>query len=181
MIEPEDRRLVAAITSRGDERAFGVLYDRYTFVLYRLALRLTGGNEPEAQEIVHDAWVRAVERLATFGWHSALRTWLSGIVVNRWREMARAESRDVRESIEELGLGADDQRLSGTFDRIDLERAIASLAPRYREVFVLHDVEGYAHEEIAELLGVEPGTSKSQLSRARRALRAVLGTERNAP
>ncbi len=172
---------MSAVITHGDERAFGTLYDRHTPALYRLALRLTGGHEPESQEIVHDAWVRAVERWTTFAWRSALRTWLSAIVINRWKEMARAESRDVGPTVDELALGGDDAALRGTFDRIDLERAIAALSPGYRQVFVLHDVEGYTHDEIAELLDVEPGTSKSQLSRARRALRAALGPRGDVP
>jgi len=76
--------------------------------------------------------------------------------------------------VDDLALGVDDVALRGSYDRLDLERAIEGLADGFRQVFVLHDVQGYTHEEIADLLGIEPGTSKSQLSRARRALRRVL-------
>ena len=159
---------------RGDERAFGTLYRRYTPALYALAMRLAGGDAPEAQEIVHDAWVRAVDRLGSFEGRSTLRVWLSGFVVNRWRELARAGARDAGPSIEDLALGVEDAALRGTFERIDLERVIAALPAGYRQVFVLHDIEGYSHDEIAGLLDIAAGTSKSQLSRARRVLRRAL-------
>ena len=164
---------MSAVVTRRDERAFATLYDRHTPALYRLALRLTGGSDVEAEEITHDAWVRAVERLATFEWRAALRTWLCAFVVRRARERDRAEARNIQ-PVDDLALGADDMALRGTYDRLDLERAIAGLADGFRQVFVLHDVQGYTHEEIADLLGIEPGTSKSQLFRARRALRQAL-------
>ncbi len=137
-------------------------------------MRLTGGDEPEAQEIVHDAWVRAGDRLGAFEGRSTLRVWLSGIVVNRWREVARAGARDAGPPIEDLSLGTEDGALRGVFDKIDLERVIAALPPGYRQVFILHDIEGYTHEEIAGLLDIAAGTSKSQLSCARRELRRAL-------
>lgn len=159
--------------TRGDERAFASLYDRHTPALYRLALRLTGGSEAEAEEITHDAWVRAVERLATFEWRATLRTWLCAFVVRCARERDRLAARSWH-VIEDLPPGADDGAPPDAYDRLDLERAIMGLADGFRQVFVLHDVEGYTHQEIADLLGIEPGTSKSQLFRARRALRLAL-------
>lgn len=173
MTPDADRPLVDAIIASGDERAFAALYDRHTPALYRLALRLTGGVESEAAEIAHDAWVEAVERLARFEWRAPLRTWLCAFVVHRWRQLGRAAKRDAG-TVQDLGLGADDAELTGVYGRLDLERAIAGLADGYRQVFVLHDVEGYTHDEIADLLGLSPGTSKSQLSRARLALRRAL-------
>ena len=153
-----------------DERAFGRLYDEHTPYLYRLALRLTGGDAPLAEDCVHDAWIRAVTRWATFEGRSSLRTWLGGFVVNRVRESWRTP---VDESLPEV-LPADDPYLLAAADRVDLERAIAALPPGYRAVLVLHDVEGWTHEQIGERLGLAPGTSKSQLSRARDAMKARL-------
>lgn len=176
MTPDDDQALVEAVLQRGDERAFTVLYGRHTPVLYGLALRLTGGRDADAEDVVHDAWVRAAERLGEFEWRSALATWLSGFVVRRWREVARQRSRRDEIPIDDAGLSVDDRRLEGTFDRLVLEQAVAALAAGYREVLVLHDVYGYTHDEIAAMLGVETGTSKSQLSRARRALRMALGT-----
>lgn len=173
----EDRSLVEAVVARRDERAFVALYDRHAGVMYGLALRLTGGDAPEAQTILHDAWVGAVERLASFEWRAELRTWLCAFVVNGARALAREAGRNPGPDIEDLSLGREDERLTGAIARVDLERAVARLPPGYRHVFVLHDVEGYTHDEIATHLGITPGTSKSQLSRARGALRRVLAPE----
>ncbi|HEU5261484.1 MAG TPA: RNA polymerase sigma factor [Gemmatimonadales bacterium] len=174
MTGPDDRALVAAVRDHGDERAFTTLYRRHTPALYALALRLTGAVEVDAQEVVHDAWVRAVERLAQFEWRAALRTWLCGIMIRRWRELLRERGRRDVVPLEESPLPVEDQALRGTFDRLELERAVADLPPGYREVFVLHDIEGYTHDEIGALLGIQAGTSKSQLAHARRALRRML-------
>ena len=167
-----DRPLVAALVRRRDERAFSSLYDRHATYLYRFALRLTAGDEDVAQDLVHDAWVRAVQRVAAFEWRSTLRTWLAGFVVSLWRERQRLESRELPLDDSHSDNGA---TLPASLDRLDVERALASLAPGFREVLVLHDIEGYTHEEIAVMLGVQPGTSKSQLSRARAAVRRALG------
>jgi len=172
----EDRPLVEAVLARRDEHAFAALYDRHAAVMYGLALRLTGGDAPEAQAILQDAWVSAIERLATFEWRAELRTWLCAFVVNGVRALAREAGRDPGPSIEHLPLGREDERLGGAIARVDLERAVARLPPGYRHVFVLHDVEGYTHDEIATHLGITPGTSKSQLSRARATLRRVLAS-----
>jgi RNA polymerase sigma-70 factor (ECF subfamily) len=157
-----------------NERAFAALYDEHTPALYGLALRLAGGNARDAEDIVHEAWMRAVGRLADFAGRSALRTWLCGFVVNCWREMVRRRGDREWPLDEAPEPGAEDGELTGTFDRLELERGLQALAPGYREVLVLHDVEGYSHEEIAVLRGVAIGTSKSQLARARRALRRML-------
>jgi RNA polymerase sigma-70 factor (ECF subfamily) len=170
----EDRALVARVVSHGDERAFGTLYDRHTGYLYALALRLTGGDAAAAEDVVHDAWVRASRRLTRFEWRSALRTWLAGFVIRCAAEAARAADEVVGHA---EAAGAEDGTLTALADRVDLERAIAGLPPGFRQVLVLHDVEGYTHEEVGRLLGIEPGTSKSQLSRARAAVRRTLGEE----
>lgn len=170
----DDRELAAAVARSGDERAFRALYRRHTPALYRLALRLGGGDGTWAEELVQLAWIRAVEGLGAFGWRSSLSTWLGGIAVNCARELWR-ETRIRGEAVLEDARGERAARRSPDVEnRIDLERAIERLPDGYREVFVLHDVEGYTHEEIGELLGIETGTSKSQLSRARGRLRAAL-------
>jgi RNA polymerase sigma factor (sigma-70 family) len=167
----DDRRLVARFLERRDESAFRALYRRHTPFLYRLLLRMSGGVEA-ADEGVQETWVRAASGLASFGWRSALRTWLVGIAIYWWREEERRRGRFTEAPPEaELAHAPPWPR---EVDRIDLERSIAELSPGYREAIVLHDVEGYTHEEIAGLLGIEAGTSKSQLSRARRALRVRL-------
>lgn len=176
MTEPDDRSLAIAVARRGDPRAFGILYERHTPAMYGLALRLAAGAVPDAEDVVHDAWVRAVERLASFEWRSTLRTWLCGFVVHRWREECRRRRRDAMAPDDHAGQppGAPDVRLRSTVERVDLERAVRRLADGYREVLVLHDVQGLTHDEIAGMLGIEAATSRSQLSRARRALRQSL-------
>lgn len=141
--------------------------------LYGLALRLNGGDAAGAEDVVHDVWIRAVERLPTFRWESALSTWLGGFVVNAVRDRSRRDARELP-GIED-DRPANDIALLQAADRVDLERAIAQLPAGFRHVLILHDVEGYTHEEIAVLLGVVPGTSKSQLARARGAVRRALG------
>ena len=156
---------------RGDESAFGALYDRHTPYLYRLALRLTGGDAAAAADLVHDAWVTAAPRFGNFAGSSALRTWVAGFVVN----LARRAWREVTPPV---GFHADVEAPgfeSAVLARIDLDRALAALPPGARQVLVLHDLEGWTHVQIAEQLAVDVGTSKSQLSRARGLLRAQLG------
>jgi len=172
-----DRALVESFLARRGEAAFLALYRRHTPALLGLASRLGGRPPREAEDLVQEAWLRAAPALSGFRWESSLRTWLSGFVVNVWREARRALPREepAPESLPE--------QQAATFaaaERIDLERAVGELPDGYRAVLVLHDVEGFTHEEIAGQLAIEPGTSKSQLARARRALRARLSRRRTA-
>ncbi|MCI0656170.1 MAG: RNA polymerase sigma factor [Acidobacteria bacterium] len=156
-----------------DEASFRKLYRAHTPGLYRFVLRILGGGDPEAEEVVQMTWVLAVQNLAGFRWESSLRTWLTGIALNACREIRRRRVRDRGPT----GSGMNEAVGSVPGQegaRMDLEKAIASLPEGYREVLVLHDIEGYTHEEIAGLLGIDRGTSKSQLSRARRELRGRL-------
>jgi RNA polymerase sigma-70 factor (ECF subfamily) len=168
----DERTLVESVVARGDERAFRALYRRHTPALYQLALRLTAGAEADAEELLQESWVRALQAMTRFAWRSSLRTWLCGILINCAREWSRANSRSFEGR--EADAAAEDDDPAG---RVDLERAIALLPTGYRHVLVLHDVEGYTHEEIASLLQIDAGTSKSQLARARRRVRAWLGHE----
>jgi RNA polymerase sigma-70 factor (ECF subfamily) len=168
----DDRELVEGYLRGRDEAAFQALYRRHTPAMLGLAARLSGGRGREAEELVQEAWVRAAGSLASFRWGSRVATWLSGFVVNVWREGRRAAGR------EPLFEGAAMEPASpapfAPVERLDLERALAALPDGFRAAIVLHDIEGFTHEEIAGQLGIEPGTSKSQLARARRALRAHL-------
>lgn len=161
---------MAAVVTNADDAAFRALYRRHTPVLYAFALRLQG-NADDANDVVQESWIRAVRALRHFAGKSSVRTWLSGIVLNCCRERwaARGDSLDVVPDV--LPAPAEHADL-----RLDLERAIAALPTGYRAVVVLHDIEGYTHEEIAARLGVEPGTSRSQLARARRDLRRRLAS-----
>jgi RNA polymerase sigma-70 factor (ECF subfamily) len=133
---------------------------------------LLGERRQEAEDVVQESWIRAVGGVARFAWQSSLRTWLCSIVVNCCREVWRETRQDlVVVEDAQVGVAADD-----VVGRIDVAAALARLPTGYRAVIVLHDIVGYTHEEIAERLGIEPGTSKSQLSRARRAMRRALGS-----
>ncbi len=164
-----DLALVERFLRRRGEEAFRALYRAHTPALYALALRLTGGDRAEAEDLVQESWVRALTALRTFRAQSALRSWLCGVLVNVRRERIRADWRIV--DAPDVEPVAD---TPGRDDAIDLERAIAALPEGARDVFVLHDVHGYTHQEIAELMGIVEGTSKSQLNRARSLLRSSL-------
>jgi len=169
--QSRDRDLVERYLRTRDEAAFLGLYRNHTPALLGLASRLCAGELSAAEEIVQEAWVRAARSLPSFRWESRLQTWLSGVVVNSWRDRARAREREVASERE---LEAFPERDVPASERLDLERAVAGLPQGFRAVLVLHDVEGFTHAEIASLLGIEAGTSKSQLARARQAVRRRL-------
>ena len=166
----DDRELVARFLATRDEGAFCTLYQAHTPYLWRLAVRLCPGARGEAEEIVQETWVRSVRLLPRFAWGSALRTWLAGILINCQREGYRA-------SLRRAALEAEESRPESATaeDGVDLERALASLSEERRTVLLLFDLEGHTHEEIATMLQIPAGTSKSRLFAARRALRELLG------
>ncbi|HZD05598.1 MAG TPA: sigma-70 family RNA polymerase sigma factor, partial [Longimicrobiales bacterium] len=166
-----ERALVAAVIG-GDEAAFRRLYRRHTPSLYRVALRMTGGKAADAEDVVQEGWRRAVRSLPDFRFQSALGRWLSAIVVRCALESLRARGR--LDTVGPEALPASPRAPHPTTG-IDLERAFEDLPDGYRTVLVLHDIEGYKHREIAELLEISPGTSKSQLHRARAWMRRALG------
>lgn len=160
--------------ARGDQAAFERLYRGHVGRVYALAVRMVGAGE--ADDLTQEVFIRAWSKLGTFKGESQFSTWLHRLAVNhilsRRTVMRRREERFFGgEGI--LGrLRAPRVRASGA--ALDLEQAIASLPGRAREVFVLYDVEGLTHEEVADALGVSVGTSKSQLHRARMLLREQL-------
>lgn len=170
---------VAADTVRraqqGDVAAFERLYRDNADRVFALCLRLSG-DSGRAQELTQDVFVRAWQKLGTFEGKSAFSTWLHRLAVNVVLGDRRSEAIRVGKVF-----GTDDLEAYETPVRppdpgqaLDLERAIARLPPGARTVFVLHDVEGYRHDEIAELHGIAVGTCKAQLHRARRLLREAL-------
>jgi RNA polymerase sigma-70 factor (ECF subfamily) len=165
--EPPDTGLIERVRS-GDEAAFRLLYRRHTPAMYAAALRLLARHTSDAEDAVQEAWLRAVRGLGGFRGDSALRTWLVGIAIRCALEAGRRQQRY-------QPLGVDGRLSAPSLPHIDLEQAIAVLADGYRHVLVLHDIEGYTHAEIAGLLDIDAGTSKSQLSRARSAVRKWLG------
>jgi len=156
------------LRGRGDD-AFRALYRAHTPALYALALRLTAGDRGEAEDLVQESWVRALTGLRTFRGQSALRSWLCGVLVNVRRGRIRADWRIVDAPDVEAIVESNRHE-----EAMDLERAIAALPEGARDVYVLHDVHGYTHQEIAAMMGIVEGTSKSQLNRARSLLRNSL-------
>jgi RNA polymerase sigma-70 factor (ECF subfamily) len=164
-----DLALVERFLRTRGEDAFEALYDAHTPALYALAMRLTGGDHGEAEDLVQESWVRAVRALSSFRAEAALRSWLCGVLVNVRRGRIKSDWRKVDSlDVEPIADG------NGPDDALDLERAIGKLPEGARDVFVLHDVYGYTHREIAEMLSIAEGTSKSQLTRARALLRRSL-------
>jgi RNA polymerase sigma-70 factor (ECF subfamily) len=160
-----DRDLISAVLDLRSEAAFAAIYERHRAVVYGLARRLAGATA--ADDIAQDAWVRAVHAFGRFSGESSLRTWLCGIVVNCCRERWR---RDGAFS----GNYSDAPLISDPGTAVDVRDALDRLAPGYRAVLVLHDIHGHTHGEIAHMLDIEEGTSKSQLARARAAMRSLL-------
>jgi len=171
-LEPSDRALAEAVIERGEEAAFRALYRRHTPRLYLFVLRLLGGTAMDAEDAVQETWMRVCRRIGTFRWDSSFATWLTSIGVHVAQDALRRRGRDpliAAEDPPELPAPP-----AGIADRIDLDQAIAALPDGCRQVLVLHDVEGMTHTEIGALLGIAEGTSKSQLSAARSALRSLL-------
>lgn len=170
----DDAELVAAVLA-GDARAERELYDRHVDRVYRLAFRMAG-DDVLARDFTQDTFVRAFEKLREFRGDSALRTWLhaiaTSVVLNGLKKVRRIRARELQ--ADELPDVAVSRREAEPDLKLRLARAIDALPPGYRMVFVMHDVEGYTHEEIGTALGIQPGTSKAQLFRARERLRADL-------
>lgn len=169
MTEPDDVALVRRV-QRGDLDAFEPLYRRHVGRTYALCLRLTG-DSMTAAERVQDVFVRAWERIKSFRGDSAFGSWLHRLAVNvvlqHMRSTRRREARIVLDDTE-VGFAPE----VSPDDRIDLDAAVSRLPPGARVVFVLHDIEGYSHDEIAGLLGRAPGTVRAQLWKARQLLRS---------
>jgi RNA polymerase sigma-70 factor (ECF subfamily) len=159
----------------GDEDAFGDLYRAHAGRVYALCLRLEADAD-RAEELTQDVFVHAWERLATFRGESAFGTWLHRLAVNVVLTSRRSAWRRTRRVITANDPAAFERAAEhpGPGLRLDLDQAIAALPPGARAIFVLHDVEGYQHGEIAAFMGVAEGTSKTQLFRARRLLRKAL-------
>ncbi len=171
---------------QGDAEAFEVLYNLHKRRVYSLCLRMTA-NTAEAEDLAQEAFLQLFRKIGTFRGESAFSTWLHRMAVNvvlmRLRKkglpvVPLEDTQDTEEEAPKKELGAPDAVLAGSIDRLQLERAVAALPPGYRMIFVLHDVEGYEHNEIASIVGCSIGNSKSQLHKARMKLRELLKTSR---
>ena len=167
----------------GDADAFSKLYSLHKRRVYTLCLRMLG-NVSEAEDMTQEAFLHLFRKLGSFRGESAFSTWLHRLTVNLVLMHLRKKGLQLV-SLEETNnpseddapkrdFGSRDPQLAGSVDRVTLERAVASLPPGYRMVFVLHDVEGFEHNEIATMLECSTGNSKSQLHKARLKLRELL-------
>ncbi len=168
-----------ARAQRGDEEAFAALFEAHKRRVYSLCLRMLG-NPTEAEDLTQEAFLQLFRKIATFRGESAFSTWLHRLSVNvvlmhlrkkGLNQISLDETENSQGEPIKRDYGDDDRRLVGSIDRIGLNRAIAELPPGYRTVFILHDVEGYEHNEIAEIMNCSIGNSKSQLHKARLKLR----------
>lgn len=195
MTDPQQRQpgdpLEAGLIERakhGDAEAFQALYDKHKRRVYSLCLRMTS-NTAEAEDLTQEAFLQLYRKIGTFRGESAFSTWLHRLSVNVVLMHLRKKSLPVV-SLEETNqvssedeapkkdFGAEDLALAGSIDRLQLQKAVDDLPPGYRTIFVLHDVEGYEHNEIATIVGCSIGNSKSQLHKARMKLRDLLRINR---
>ena len=167
----------AALASAGDASAFERLYRRHSSRIFGLAVRMVGHQE--AEEVTQEVFVRAWTKLESFRGEAAFGTWLYRMGINtilsHRAKVGRYRDRHQEDAEDEI-LERAPARPMGRDGAMDLEKAMRTLPDGARDVFVLHDVEGFKHEEIAKLLAINVGTSKSQLHRARMLLRRVLGS-----
>ena len=176
---------VLARAQAGDHHAFAHLYSLHKRRIYSLCLRMVG-NIAEAEDLTQEAFLQLHRKIGTFRGDSAFSTWLHRLAINvvlmhlRKKGLPQVSLDEAMEPAHDDGpgrsFGAPDLSLSGSIDRLALERAVAELPAGYRLIFVLHDVEGYEHNEIAGMLECSIGNSKSQLHKARLKLREALRT-----
>jgi len=185
LAEQTDRELVS-LAQQGNIEAFGILYEKNRTRIFALCVRMLK-NRTLAEDLMQEAFLTAFAKLGSFRGDSAFSTWLYQIAVNNVLMYLRKGRRDTSilfadlsqegtpdDRREQRELTTKDDRLHAMADRVTLERAIEDLSPGYRLVLILHDIEGYEHNEIAEMLGCSLGNTKSQLHKARMRLRTML-------
>lgn len=167
------------LAASGNIAAFELLYKRYHRRTYSLCLRMTN-NQTESEDLTQEVFIQLFRKIGSFRGESAFSTWLHRLTVNqvlmhfRRRSVKNEKTSEDGEIPEQIVPGTENQAKMPVLDRIALTRAIEQLPPGYKSAFVLHDVEGYEHEEVAKILGISVGTSKSQLHKARLKLRGLL-------
>lgn len=177
--EPVDDSADVTLAAKGDRKAFERLYQAHVNRVFSLCTRMCG-SKVRGEELTQDVFVRAWEKLPQFRGDSQFSTWIHRVAVNIVLTDRKNEARNRKRAIEDESEGGGDtplQRASvtpGYGDRMDITAAMEKLPPGARQIFVLHDVEGYKHEEIAEMCGITAGGSKAQLHRARLLLREAL-------
>ncbi len=167
------------LAATGNIAAFEVLYERYHRRTYSLCLRMTS-SQTEAEDLTQEVFIQLFRKVGSFRGDSAFSTWLHRLTVNqvlmhfRRRSVKNERTTEEGEMPEQMVAGSANPNKMQVVDRIALKNAIAELPNGYRNVFLLHDVEGFEHEEVARMMGISVGTSKSQLHKARLKLRGLL-------
>lgn len=167
------------MAAAGNIAAFELIYERYHRRTYSLTLRMTS-SQTEAEDLTQEVFIQLFRKIGSFRGDSAFSTWLHRLTVNqvlmyfRRRSVKNERTSENGEMPEQTVRGTANPNKMPVIDRIALKNAIAELPNGYRNVFVLHDVEGFEHEEVARLMGISVGTSKSQLHKARLKLRGLL-------
>jgi len=174
-------RLAAA----GNLAAFEEVYERYHRRTYSLCLRMTS-SQTEAEDLTQEVFIQLFRKIGSFRGDSAFSTWLHRLTVNqvlmhfRRRSVKNERTSEDGEMPEQTVVGSANPNRMQVVDRIALKNAIGDLPNGYRNVFILHDVKGYEHEEVARMMGISVGTSKSQLHKARLKLRGLLSKQQDA-
>lgn len=172
------------LAQQGDASAFECLYRLHSRRVFALCLSMLK-NRVEAEDVTQETFLKVFRKIHTFHGGSAFATWLYRVTVNqvlmrlRKKKVPHTSLEEIMESNEETSaiqqkLGGPDLRLNGSIDRVTLERALDQLPPGYKASFVLHDIQGFEHSEIGDILGCSSGNSKSQLHKARQRLRQLL-------
>lgn len=183
---PDKLELVARAQA-GDGEAFGVLFEQHKKRVYSLCLLMTG-DVADAEDLTQDAFIQVFRKLGTFRGDSAFSTWLYRVAVNtvlmslrrrKPKQVSLDEPVCIDHAMVPRDFGRNDPELSGTVDRIALIRAIKELPEGYRRIFILHEVEGYQHHEIAAMLRCSVGNSKSQLHKAKLKIRELMVLEKD--
>ncbi len=170
---------LAQSAAAGDMQAFDELYHRHSRRVYSLCLRMTS-NISEAEDLTQEVFIQLFRKIGSFRGDSAFTTWLHRLTVNqvlmhfRKRSVKLEQTTDEGDTPVQIVRGTENPNAMPVVDRIAIDKAIKQLPPGYRTVFILHDIEGHEHEEIARMLGCSVGTSKSQLHKARMKLRDLL-------
>jgi|SwirhirootsSR3_FD_contig_101_741813_length_3597_multi_5_in_0_out_0_5 RNA polymerase sigma-70 factor (ECF subfamily) len=183
----DSKHELVARAQAGDGEAFGVLFEQHKKRVYSLCLLMTG-DVADAEDLTQDAFIQVFRKLGTFRGDSAFSTWLYRVAVNtvlmslrrrKPKQVSLDEPVCIDHSMVPRDFGRNDPELSGTVDRIALIRAIKELPEGYRRIFILHEVEGYQHHEIAAMLRCSVGNSKSQLHKAKLKIRELLMLEKD--
>ena len=166
----QEKQLIKNFLEDRSEKKFLLLYRMHADDLLRTSMYLTRYNKEFAEEILQETWITAIRKLNVFEARSSLKTWLTGILINKYKEQIKR-----RKPVYGDKTTVSMNEIRPKNDLImDLKKAILQLPDGYREILTLYDIQGFKHREIGEMLGIEKGTSKSQLAQARKRMRSLL-------